>query len=151
MKKIFLIFSAGLILTACNHVSGDTHNEATQETVTENSEADEDQPIALNNGEKWAVNDEMKPFIESGENYLNDYVAEGKEDNGELADQLKEENDELIKSCTMTGKSHDELHKWLHPHLELVKALKDADNKEDAEKIVGELKESFNTYHQYFN
>ncbi|MEZ4950622.1 MAG: hypothetical protein R2784_14740 [Saprospiraceae bacterium] len=72
----------------------------------------------------------------------NDYNA--------LAEQLKNKNNGLIKSCTMDGKSHEELHKWLHPHIQLIDALEDAENKEEADKIISELKASFQTYHNYF-
>ena len=67
-----------------------------------------------------------------------------------LAEQLKANNDELVKSCTMKGTSHDELHKWLHPHMKLTTALLEAENEKEADKIIQKLKTSFDTYHQYF-
>ena len=58
-------------------------------------------------------------------------------------------NDELINSCTMDGKSHDELHKWLAPHLELVEKLGASDDAE-AKELVSKLADSYKTYHEYF-
>jgi hypothetical protein len=50
----------------------------------------------------------------------------------------------------MNGESHDELHKWLHPHIQLVDALSKAKNQEEADEIIAQLKESFQIYNTYF-
>ncbi|HAV26693.1 MAG TPA: hypothetical protein DCX01_11000 [Bacteroidetes bacterium] len=111
------------------------------------SSSHKDVAIELNNGERWKVNAEMTPFILEAENILNEYSDSDYE---ELAEQLEDQNKRLIKSCTMSGESHDELHKWLHPHMQLVKALDDAKNKEEAALIISDLKKSFQTYNTYF-
>ncbi|HMS66644.1 MAG TPA: hypothetical protein PKD18_00835 [Saprospiraceae bacterium] len=108
------------------------------------------QTINLNDGEKWAVNEEMKPFISDSEKILNEFIAKKSNDFISLAAQLKEKNAGLVKSCTMQGASHDELHKWLHPHMELIKSLADAGDLEAATLTIDELKESFVTYNQFF-
>lgn len=106
--------------------------------------------IELNNGQKWKVNEEMKPHIEKGRELLNAYLADGSTDHEQLAEDLQEQNSKLIKSCTMDGKAHDELHNWLHPHLELVKTLRDAETEDEAAKTINELKASYELYDQYF-
>lgn len=134
--KIYIISIAvfvALLATSC----GNSHKSHNQEAVQ----------IELNNGQKWKVNLEMTPYILEAEQILlqyndNDYIA--------LAEQLKNKNKGLIKSCTMDGKSHEELHKWLHPHMQLIDALEDAENKEEADKLISELNASFQTYHNYF-
>ena len=55
-----------------------------------------------------------------------------------------------MKSCTMKGESHDELHKWLHPHMELVEELSKAKTDEKANELVSQLRESYQSYNQYF-
>lgn len=122
-----------LVISSCNNTSSHDH--------------DSTHTIQLNDGQKWQVNAEMTPFIVTGEKILNEYQGD---DYKSLASQLKEQNNKLIKSCTMKGKSHDELHKWLHPHLEMVNALSNAESEEKANEIVSELKKSFETYHTYF-
>ncbi len=122
-----------LVISSCNNTSSHDHNDANS--------------IELNDGQKWKVNAEMTPFILEGEKILNEF---NNDDFKGLASQLKEQNNSLIKSCTMDGKSHDELHKWLHPHLEMVTELNEADNVEEANEIVNRLKVSFETYHTYF-
>ena len=68
-----------------------------------------------------------------------------------LATKLNATNEKLVKSCTMTGVPHDNLHAWLAPHMKEIEKLQKAENREDANKIVGELKESMDKYHQFFN
>jgi hypothetical protein len=134
--KIHIIFIAvfiTLLATSC----GNSHKSNTQEALQ----------IELNNGQKWNVNLEMTPYILEAEQILLQYKGN---DYNALAEQLKNKNNGLIKSCTMDGKSHEELHKWLHPHIQLIDALEDAENKEEADKIISELKASFQTYHNYF-
>jgi hypothetical protein len=50
----------------------------------------------------------------------------------------------------MDGKSHEELHKWLHPHMQLIEDLGNADNDQQANEIIAQLNKSFQTYHNYF-
>lgn len=119
-------------LVSCNNSGGHSHEQMV---------------IELNNGQKWLVNDEMSPYILAAEKVLNDYNGDDYET---LADELESQNKKLIKSCTMDGKAHDELHKWLHPHMQLIESLGDAENIAQANNIIEQLKESFKTYHTYF-
>lgn len=112
-----------------------------------NSANQQDIAIELNDGQKWKVNAEMTPHILGGEKILNEY---DNSDYKALAKQLKDKNNTLIKSCTMNGASHDELHKWLHPHMGLVKALGKAKDEEKANSIIEQLKKSFITFNTYF-
>lgn len=105
------------------------------------------QDIEMNNGAKWTVNEEMTPFIKASEKLIENY---DKSDYKILAQDLKDNNSKLIKSCTMDGKSHDELQKWLAPHLGLVKALGKAENKEEANEVIENLEKSFEIYNKYF-
>lgn len=151
MKKV-IVFGAGiLLLWSCNNATekSTTHQETKNHTAhhhDENSEA-----VELNSGEKWLVNEEMKPFVLKGEELVNTYIQDRKTDYKTLVEQLKDQNSQLIKSCTMDGKSHDELHKWLHPHLEIVKALENETDATKANETVLHLQHSYQEYHQYFN
>jgi hypothetical protein len=93
----------------------------------------------------------MKPHLEAAEKRLIAYRDNTETDYETLAEELKGYNDLLISSCTMGGKSHDQLHLWLHPHIKLVKALSEAKNEKEADSIIAELETSFETYHKYFN
>lgn len=131
-----------LFLLACGSKNCEHH-------VVEESK--EDVLTLDNNGNKWLVNEEMKPFIEEGEAILNIYLDNSMDDYKTLAVQLKEQNSLLIKSCTMKGTAHDELHKWLYPHLALVKNLETAGSSEGATAIIKNIQASYETYHRFFN
>lgn len=136
MKYLILSISI-LTLFACNSESHSTDHTS--------------DAISLNNGEKWPVNAEMKPFIEKGHEILAEYEATNGTDYKALANDLKEQNGQLIKSCTMKGEAHDELHKWLYPHMESISNLAKAQDANQAKEQISQLKKSFETYHKYFN
>ncbi|MCC7466021.1 MAG: hypothetical protein IT261_07120 [Saprospiraceae bacterium] len=131
MQKLMVFFASILLLSACHS------NQGTAD-------------LRLNNGEKWEVNAEMTPHIQQANQILSDYVAQNGTDYKKLAADLKAQNDQLIKSCTMKGESHDELHKWLHPHMGLVEKLDEAADAREAQAVVAQLEQSFKIYQQYF-
>lgn len=152
MKLINLTIGALLTvsLISCNNEpreEGYRLEEAVHETPHLHSS---DDAIELDNGAKWLVNEEMKPHISEAEELLNTYITSGATDFQALAGTLKEKNTDLVRSCTMKGKSHDELHKWLHPHMELIDRLSKAENQDDGDRLVSEIKTSFQTYHAHF-
>ena len=152
MKKAILSALLGLaIVISCEK----KHEKiSTEENVTEAQEKSDEHKegakLELNNGAKWAVNNEMKPFVNQTETLLNSYNSETG-DYKMLATKLNATNEKLVKSCTMTGVPHENLHAWLAPHMKEIEKLQKAENREDANKIVGELKESMDKYHQFFN
>ncbi|UYW02066.1 hypothetical protein K5I29_03950 [Flavobacterium agricola] len=107
--------------------------------------------LELNKGEKWAVNPEMKPFVSQGEALVNAFIQEGQTDFKALADQVKQQNNQLIKSCTMTGQAHEELHKWLHPHMILVKSLNLETDTNKANALVLDLQHSYSEFYKFFD
>ncbi|MFT5723422.1 MAG: hypothetical protein ACI9JN_000535 [Bacteroidia bacterium] len=135
--RLLVIFTAVLLAFGCN--SG---NNANTDSDANN--------ISLNDGQKWVVNAEMTPFINESNNTLAEYISSSDTDYLSLAKALKNQNSKLIKSCTMKGESHDELHKWLHPHMGLINALAQADSDDTATQIIKDLETSFNTYKTYF-
>lgn len=154
MKKTIVLGMSVLLFWSCNSSENATSSEeaaAHAETHTENHDSAGSGAVELNDGEKWVVNEEMKPFVQNGEELVDSYIQEGHSDYKALAAQLKVENTELIKSCTMTGKSHEELHKWLEPHLTMVKNLEDETDAAKANERVSQLQQSYQEYHRYFN
>ena len=151
MKNVFVLGMSVMLLWSCNNSTEKSTEKQETENHAEHQHEESSEAIELNNGEKWLVNEEMKPFVVKGEELVNSYIQNNQTDYKALSQQLKEQNDQLIKSCTMDGKSHDELHKWLHPHLEIVKSLEDETNATKANEIVLQLQQSYQQYHQYFN
>ena len=91
-----------------------------------------DYGIELDNGQKWKVNPEMMPPIQASIQAIKAFEGQELNSYKELAKILGDNNQTLISSCTMTGKSHDELHKWLHPYIGMVDKLANAKNQKVA-------------------
>ena len=151
MKKVIVFGMSLMLLWSCNNSTEKSTTHQETENHTEHQHDESSEAIELNNGEKWLVNEEMKPFVLKGEELVNAYIQNNQTDYKALAQQVKDQNSQLIKSCTMGGKSHDELHKWLHPHLEIVKTLENETDATKANETVLHLQHSYQHYHQYFN
>jgi hypothetical protein len=146
-KKTILTSATFILIVSCNNTNSDEKSENVPQKENQQTNTDE---ISLNNNEKWAVNEEMKPFILDAEIILNEYLETEASDYQTLTTQLKEKNKGLIQNCSMKGASHDELHKWLHPHMDLIDLLAKSESNEDAQLIVQQLEKSFDTFHLYF-
>lgn len=136
MKTIVTLLFIPMLSASCAH----SHQGA----------EDGHEQIILINGQRWKVNEEMKPHVELGMVVLNDFLSKQGGSHKQLAEDLKEQNNKLIRSCTMHGQAHDELHKWLHPHIGLVKELSEAEDPEEVADVLTRLKVSYDLYNQYF-
>ncbi|MCF8258190.1 MAG: hypothetical protein K9J06_11585 [Flavobacteriales bacterium] len=136
MKTIITLLFIPMLFASCSH----SHP---------GSESGNEQ-VVLINGQRWKVNEEMKPHVEQGMVVLNDFLSKEGGSHKQLAEDLKEQNNKLIRSCTMDGQSHDELHKWLHPHIELVKELSEAESEQEVTDVTDRLQASYDLYGRYF-
>lgn len=136
MKTILTLLFIPMLLASCSHSQQGSEQGGEQ--------------IVLINGQRWKVNEEMKPHVEQGMAILNDFLSKEGGSHKQLADDLKEQNNKLIRSCTMDGQSHDELHKWLHPHIELVKELSEAESEQEVTDVLNRLKASYEIYTTHF-
>lgn len=152
MKTNFISFLASsLLLFSCGNSTTENPIKESEPQSQQTHQHDEQKDvIKLNHGEKWSVNPEMSPYILESETILNNYTETKSNNYKQLAEQLTDKNSGLVNSCTMKGESHDELHKWLHPHMELIESLSNAENSETAQALILELQKSFETYHKYF-
>ena len=106
--------------------------------------------ITLDKGEKWKVNEEMMPFVRNIEKDVNDFPGTGQKDYKSLASSIQKNIDQLVSSCTMEGKGHDELHKWLLPFIDTVKALSKANNDVEAAAQFENVRAAMVVFNQYF-
>ena len=139
-KTIIIIPLIGLLLFSCS-------NTTTQKEHQHNTET---QIIELNNGEKWKVDDNMLVHIRNMENDVQAFTTTEQKNYGLLADKLQKNIDLLTSDCTMKGKAHDELHKWLLPYIDLVKELSENEDQTEAAKQFQNIQTSFITFNQYF-
>lgn len=154
MKKTLFVGLLGTIVatTSCNNQEPKSTEKQEQTTTDVQATEEEESPIEieLNNGKKWKVNPEMMVHVRASEGLVDSYINAPKKDHEALAKELNTTVGLLTKSCTMQGKSHDELHKWLHPYMELIKDLGNAKSDEEADQIVTTIQASFVIFNQYF-
>jgi 50S ribosomal subunit-associated GTPase HflX len=140
-----------MFLFSCDNTSNEKSKEQT-ETVTheEHLHNNEMQTIELNNGEKWKVDANMITHIRNMENDIIAVSNVERKDYKSLAEKLQSNIDLLTSNCTMKGKAHDELHKWLLPYIDMVKELSEAKDETKASKQFENIQISFTTFNQYF-
>jgi len=143
LKLKIVLFAFGLVLFSCNTKSKE---EKTNEMNTVEHQHSENEAIQLNDGEKWKVDDNMMRHIRNMEKDVIKFDKENGANYSLLAQKLKANIELLTSNCTMKGKAHDELHKWLVPFIELV----DAFSKDKSANQYTEMKHSFLTFNQYF-
>ena len=123
----------------------------TNQSESENSEPNKNTyNIELVNNEKWEVNKEMMVHIKDMELNIEAVSNQSSPNYEELGSKLDENIGLLTSNCTMTGKAHDELHKWLLPFIDLVKDLNAADSKEEQKQSFEAIQESMNEFKTYF-
>jgi hypothetical protein len=152
MKKITLSLALiSLFLFSCSNTSNEKSKQQTKAVTHEEHQHNvEVQTIELNNGEKWKVDANMIPHIRNMENDVISFAKVKQKDYKNLAKKLQSNIDLLTSNCTMKGKAHDELHKWLLPYIDLVKELSEAKDETKEEKQFQKIENSFITFNQYF-
>ena len=141
MKVILTSIILLLLITSCTNQSDSKENSQIEKNTYN---------IELVNNEKWEVNKEMMVHIKNMESNIEDVSNQSSPNYEELGSKLGENIGLLTSNCTMTGKAHDELHKWLLPFIDLVKDLNAADSKEDQKQSFEAIKESMNEFNTYF-
>ncbi len=150
MKKMITLGVSSFVLWSCTPSAPETTAVAPTESHTAPTPDAPPELIALNEGQKWKVKDDMSPYILKGEQLVDDYVRQSKTDYKALAQDVDAQNEQLIQNCSMEGASHDALHQWVQPHLELVEKLQEEKDPAAAQATVLELQQSYKRYHQSF-
>ncbi|HLV39535.1 hypothetical protein [Xanthomarina sp.] len=165
MKKTLLsIAMLAFILTSCNnkkeeHATEQNTQEETEIVSHENHETHQASSalnnnwmneIQMDNGSQWlaniettdGVNDMLKLISESKTETVADYLS--------LADKLNSRKNTLVKECTMTGPSHDNLHVFLHPLIEKINVLLETKTTEEGAEALKSITDNLNAYTTYF-
>ncbi len=142
-----LVLGVALLFASC---TTETTQEQDAQEPTSQHEHSTEEAIELDSGEKWVVVDEMMGHIQNMVTDLEQFENQQENDFSVLAAKLEGNIDLLTSSCTMTGKAHDELHKWLLPYIELVDELSSAENDTEANKTYKEIQASIETFNTYF-
>ena len=118
--KVSIVFICSLFLLSCGN-NQEKNTEVKTDKLEHHNEEETTEALGLTEGQKWTVDQNTAMHIKSMEINLENFKGTTVAEYQTLATSLKQNTDDLIKNCTMTGKAHDELHKWLLPHISLVK------------------------------
>ncbi len=130
-----------------NHTEETTKESEKQATIYDNAWINE---IKLNSGNKWEANLETSQGVENMLKLVASSNPNSIEDYHNLAAELNEQKNYIVKKCTMKGPSHDNLHVFLHPLIEKIAALGKISSIEEGAKITAGIKENLQGYYDYF-
>jgi len=149
MKSIYYILLPVLLVQAC---AGDNNeqNPAANTAEEQDSHRHETEAIELNNGQKWKVDENMMVYLVQMEKDITGFTGSTMDEYKQLASALEQNIELLTSNCSMEGKAHDELHKWLLPFIELSEQFSASATEQDAEKYLGEIRISVQNFHRYF-
>jgi hypothetical protein len=145
-----------LFITSCGQNSPDQSTTQPTDSIPtiEAEEHEPAEPIELDNGKKWKVDDHMLAWIRQIETDVYDFTADTQTQTlkmyHELASNISTNLDSLTSNCTMTGKAHDELHKWLLPFLDLSDHFSASETLKEADSIYHSISASFMEFNIYF-
>lgn len=146
LKTVLLISTLALSLTACRQPSAHPDAEAHEPS----SSAGQAAALQLDQGRKWAVPPPMMAYIRNLEKAVRDLESAPTKDHAALAAAIREQLAGLVTHCTLEGKAHDELHKWLMPFLALSEDYFKATDPRAQEKQFREVQRSLVVFDHYF-
>ena len=106
--------------------------------------------IKLDAGSKWQANMETTQGIDKMLDLIKSSDPKTLEDYHRLATKLNDEKNFVVKECTMKGASHDNLHVFLLPLIEKIKALSNTSELSQATIITYRIEENLKGYYNYF-
>lgn len=149
--KLFTILTAIILLYSCENNSDTTSKNDHEKSQEEKHNHTKSTTIGLDNGKKWKVKDDMLIHIRNMEKEVHSFTSSNTKDYKSLAKNLQTSIGLLTSNCTMTGKAHDELHKWLLPFIEMVDKLSTSTKNDLEVKQFKKIQASFLVFNQYFN
>ncbi|MCM4172665.1 hypothetical protein DHD32_14330 [Arenibacter sp. TNZ] len=107
--------------------------------------------MALNNGIKWEANLETTSGIAAMSKMIAETKTLSLEDYRNLGNTFNEVKNTIVKECTMTGASHDNLHVFLHPLIQKIEILQNTTSTDEGAKIKESIKGQLKSYYTYFD
>ena len=163
MKRTLILISLlSILITSCNKGTKNEQNVSSPKVENENLKEESKNKthnlsndwvndIQLDNNSKWQANVESTQGVNAMLDLIKNSNLKTIEDYYALGVKLDEEKNTIIKECTMTGTSHDNLHIFLLPLVEKIDYLSTATTKEEASKIMASIVSNLNAYKNYFD
>ena len=106
--------------------------------------------LELNQGKKWAVPAPMMVYLRNLEQAVQKFDASQTHDHAALAKEIEADLGGLVTHCTMEGKAHDELHKWLMPFLGFSAEYSKATDPQVQQQKLQEIQQALLVLNRYF-
>ncbi len=157
MKKTAIL---GLILLISLLGCKETQKEETTFTEQTAAEHKEDphgdqnnwmSQIQLDNGSKWKANIETTEGLQAMSSRIAEDESNSIKNYKQLASDLNDLKNKIIKECTMEGHSHDNLHVFLVPLADKIEALGEVNSVHQGAEITKDIREHLEVYYNYFN
>ena len=107
--------------------------------------------MVLINGMKWEANLETTSGVATMSKLIKETKTFSIEDYRNMGNTLNEVKNKIVKECTMTGASHDNLHVFLNPLIQKIELLQKMDNTDAATKIKQSINGHLKSYYTYFD
>jgi hypothetical protein len=107
-------------------------------------------PLELNQGKKWVVDKPMMAHLRNVEKAVQDSERTLTRNDAVLGAEIQEHLGRLVTNCTMKGKAHDELHKWLVPFVGLSGEYANTTDPQVQREKFQEIKNALVVFNEYF-
>jgi len=156
MKKIAILLLISFLSFGCNQGKKETlkKNEVNQPEEIQTNKTTENlwlQEIVLDGDSKWNANKETTEGIEKMLLLVEKDNSQSVEDYKNLAGQLNEQKNYIVKECTMNGPSHENLHVFLLPLITKIKELENTNSADDGATKKIAILMHLEEYYNYFN
>lgn len=156
MKKIAILLLISFLSFGCSQGKKETlkKNEVNQPEEIQTNMTTENlwlQEIVLDGDSKWNANKETTEGIEKMLLLVEKDNSQSVEDYKNLAGQLNEQKNYIVKECTMNGPSHENLHVFLLPLITKIKELENTNSVDDGASKKIAILMHLEEYYNYFN
>jgi hypothetical protein len=155
MKNVSMITALLVLsLSGCQYNSkqSNKNDEINQDSLMQHADehTNNASPVSLNNGLRWEANAETTTGINNMLQRINTFpINPSVADYHALKVNLETEFNLILKECTMTGESHEQLHNYLMPMVALFNNL-NSENIEICKDSFNILKAHLAEYDNYF-
>ncbi len=148
-KKLQIMTLLALVGCTASPKEKEPENNTVSEIV-ETPKIETPHHLELNEGNKWQVDQGIAKGIAAINKLVKAHISHQVLDYQLLGDAIATQTKYIISSCTMKGKAHEELHKWLLPFLDLKEALVMTASPEEGAAVLDNIKSELAVYQSYF-
>ncbi len=151
IKILTLITLVGILAFSCDDPVRVEHKTAEQDhSKHQEHEVKEVTGLELNEGEKWEANRETHEGMHKIKTIIEASTPATLDDFYKMRVECNNQTSYIINNCSMTGEAHNQLHFVLHPILDNIKELKEAESITQGEKAYKTLSKNIADYFTFF-